>query len=404
MGVKPVGACMGEWCKVGRRPGDGEEKVLRVLRTRGPLSNAEITRETGISKATVSRIIARLRKKRLLEPQPIDMTPAQMRGRPSQPVALTADTGVVLGFALGPKLIQAALGNLSQDILDRREMTFSEPYSPVEAAEKILEMKDDLLEVNGFADSRVFGIGVAAGAPVAPGTGLVGPSGILPHWRGVELTNFFTDEFGVPVIVDNDTNCSAVTESIWGSARDLKNYFFLKFDFGVGGAIAVDGELVRGEHGGAGEVGHIHYKQDGRRCICGRQGCFEAYATTEAIVGEVKRRTNRDLDFDTVIAKAERGDPALREIVIEAGEAAGELAALICNMLNPQAIIIGGRLAASNLLMTSLRQRFGERVVFADTERPRWGNHIVVATQISNDPAVGAICLALKDLRQRPQA
>lgn len=127
-------------------------------------------------------------------------------------------------------------------------------------------------------------LGAALGFPgiVNPKTGIVHQSPHFPDWKNLDLFGFFK-ELPWPVIVDNDANMAALGEGWLGAARGVKNFLMLTFGTGVGGGIILDGKILHGERGFAGEVGHIVIQSEGPRCACGNRGCLEMYVSAVGI-------------------------------------------------------------------------------------------------------------------------
>lgn len=100
----------------------------------------------------------------------------------------------------------------------------------------------------------------------------------MPAWAGANAKAIFTKEFEVPIFTDNESNCAAVAEMMWGAASDEKDVVLLNIDLGVGGAVESDGRVIKGSAGGAGEFGLISIQQNGRLCRCGNRGCLEMSA------------------------------------------------------------------------------------------------------------------------------
>ncbi len=128
--------------------------------------------------------------------------------------------------------------------------------------------------------------GLAIGIPgiVDRAKGIVHQSPHFPDWKNLEILSFFKSEFPWPVVVDNDANMAALGEGWKGAARGLKNFVMLTFGTGIGGGIVVDGNLLHGERGFAGEVGHIVIEPEGVQCACGSKGCWEVFVSSHGIL------------------------------------------------------------------------------------------------------------------------
>jgi glucokinase len=143
---------------------------------------------------------------------------------------------------------------------------------------RIAEDARQLLVTAGVDPSRVEAIGISAPGPVDVRKGEVVEPPNLPGWGRVPLVAWLESELGGPVAIENDANAAALAEWRFGAGRGHRDVVYLTMSTGVGGGLILDGRLYRGPRGNAGELGHILLEAGGRRCACGLEGCFEAYA------------------------------------------------------------------------------------------------------------------------------
>jgi glucokinase len=196
-------------------------------------------------------------------------------------------------------------------------------------------------------------------------------------WRNEPLRERIAERVGLPVVVENDANAAAWAEFRFGAARDVVDSMALfTVGTGVGGGLVIGGELVRGSHGVAAEVGHIRAVPGGRRCGCGRQGCLEQYASGSALVRYARERAEMDpasairlLDLagrsaervtgPLVTRAAREGDPASRAAFAEVGRWLGSGLADMVQILDPDVLVIGGGvIEAGDLLMAPTRAAY----------------------------------------------
>lgn len=205
--------------------------------------------------------------------------------------------------------------------------------------------------------------GVCIGAPgaVDPEAGVVRNAPNL-GWSNVPLANELSARVGLPVVLDNDVNVGAVGEHVHGAGRGSRQMAAVFVGTGVGGALTVDGRVQRGFRGAAGEFGHMVSVPDGRRCGCGRQGCFEAYTSKTAMEsmireGMARGRKSSVLDImaargktrisSSVIAAAlDEGDALMEEVLAEAQHHLATLVANLVNAVDPEVVVFGGGLVA----------------------------------------------------------
>lgn len=236
----------------------------------------------------------------------------------------------------------------------------------------IAELKvalNKLIEAHDAKD-KIHGIGV--GAPNSNYfTGTIEYATNLP-WKGVvPLAKLLTEAFGVPVAVTNDANAAAIGEMTYGAARGMKDFIMITLGTGVGSGIVVNGQLVYGHDGFAGELGHVIVKpSNGRMCGCGRTGCLETYCSATGVARTAREfleiRTDpsrlRDLPIEEITSKdvydaAIAGDKLAREIFQYTGEIMGRAFANFVAFSSPEAIILfGGLSRAGELLMKPIKE------------------------------------------------
>ena len=132
---------------------------------------------------------------------------------------------------------------------------------------------------------KVIGVGISSGGRVNHKSGIIVDStSLLPDWKEVHIKEAIEKSLDIPVAVDNDGNCSAVAEKIFGKARSVNNFISIALGTGIGGGIYTAGKLLRGENNYAAEIGHVTVNADGPACACGGCGCVELYASGSGLV------------------------------------------------------------------------------------------------------------------------
>ncbi len=226
-----------------------------------------------------------------------------------------------------------------------------------------------LLEQENVTD-KIAGIGV--GAP--NGNYFTGNIEFAPNlpWRGViPLAQMLRDKFNIPVTITNDANAAAIGEMTYGAARGVKDFIMITLGTGVGSGIVVDGKMVYGHDGFAGELGHVIVRRkNGRLCGCGRSGCLEAYTSATGVARtareflEIRKddSTLRNLPIQEITSKdvyeaAVSGDKLAQEIFEYTGEILGEACADFIAFSSPKMIVLFGGLAKSGeLIMRPIRE------------------------------------------------
>jgi len=165
----------------------------------------------------------------------------------------------------------------------------------------------------------------------------------LPGWTGTPIAALVQEHCGLPAFVDNDVNVAAVGEAWIGAAAQYRNFAFVALGTGVGGAIVSDGQLLHGEFGGAGEVGHLILHPFGLPCNCGQAGCFEQYASGTAL-NRIAHGINPDWDSRTLVERCAAGDAKAVEAIEGFVRDLAVGLVSIRNAVDPSVIVLGGGL------------------------------------------------------------
>jgi len=287
-----------------------------------------------------------------------------------------------------------------------RRDTPSRSKSPAVVEGTIVEVVTELLQLAGPESVAAVGIG-AAGFVAADRATVV----FAPHlsWRHEPLRDALQKRVAVPIFVDNDANAAAWAEWKFGAARGESHVMMVTLGTGIGGGILIDGQVQRGRFGIAGEFGHMQVVPGGHRCECGNRGCWEQYASGNALVREAHSlfSANSPIASDlldsvegsvdnltgTLITQAARdGDPTARELLAEIGHWLGIGIANLAAAFDPGMFVIGGGVsAAGDLLLDSARETFKRHL----TGRGYRPEARIVAAQLGNDAGlIGAADLA----------
>lgn len=317
---------------------------------------------------------------------------------PSSPGSLTV--GVDIG---GTKVAAGVVTSDGSVVEQVRRDTPHRSTSPNVVEDAIV---DAVTELVGRHDVRAVGIGAAGFVDAARARIL-----FAPHlsWRDEPLREVMTARLALPVVVENDANAAVWAEWRFGAGRGESHLVCVNLGTGIGGGILVDGELQRGRFGVAGEFGHMQVVPDGRRCECGNLGCWEQYASGNALAREARElaasgspvaanlldRAGGDVASISglmVSAAGQDGDPTARELLERVGRWLGVGIANLAAALDPGTFVIGGGLSeAGELLIGPARESFA-RALTGRQYRPEAR---IVAAQLGNTSGlVGAADLA----------
>ncbi len=242
-----------------------------------------------------------------------------------------------------------------------------------------------------YADGDPRAVGVSA-AGLVDGEGERYLFGAHLPWRDAPVRRRLEGRIGLPVVLDNDANCAALAELTLGAARGVGSMLMITIGTGIGGAVVVNGRVMRGAHGLAGEFGHMQVVPDGLPCECGLRGCWEQYCSGRALERVTRVALGRHLDGPEVTALARAGDAVALQSFASIGTWLGVGAAGLVSAFDPELVVIGGGVSAvGDLLLGPARTALGDSLQGTDfRDVPR----LALATIGPEAGAVGAALLA----------
>src|SRR3954447_19436239 len=369
-------------------------RVIRALRDEGQISRADIARRTGLSRSTVSSLVADLQADGLVveRPEPGSAYGAQ-GGRPPLLLSFDASAGAAVGIDFGHSHLRVAVSDPASTILAERTRPLDTDHDAQEGLDAAAELVTEALGDAGVARSAVIGAGMGLPGPIEP-EGVVGSSAILPGWIGMTAETEMRRRLEIPVMVDNDANLGALAEAAFGAGREAGDLIYLKVSSGIGAGLILNGRLYRGSQGLAGELGHVLVDPDGIVCRCGNRGCLETVAATGALVDSLRRSHGDDLTVGAMLAAARAGDVGCRRVIQDAGRALGGVVATLLNVLNPELLVVGGDLAAAgDLLLDGVRESVG-RAALPEASR---GAEVVAGVLGDRAQVLGALALVVSE-------
>lgn len=366
-----------------------ERLVLNAIREDPQLSRVEISRITGLSPSSVTFIVQRLAKGRLIREYRTDVI-AQV-GRPPTSLRLAQGARLAIGVEITHRNSRVALADWTGQILELRDVPWrSDPDEMLRTVHGVIRSL-----LSSKPANRFLGVGVSVPGTWDPATGTL-VSAVNLGWQDVALESLLAKGFDVPVYFDNNANLSAVAER-WFRSRGgkvLDNFVFVTLLGGIGTGILVGGHVLHGAFGRAGEFGHMTMHADGYRCPCGNRGCWEEYASDRALV----RAYNATFPAERPVSAAEVAELAVRgdaNAVSAVREVSQELALGFANLiigLNPEAIIVDTWAAAAwDLVEREVWATLRERVPAAWLD----GIRIRPSTHAEDASLLGAVALVL---------
>ncbi|MEY9844144.1 ROK family protein [Streptacidiphilus sp. MAP5-3] len=358
-------------------------QVLRHLVDHGPLSRPDLQQGTGLARATTSAVVNDLMRRDLVAE--VNTPRSGQRGRPVTLLDLDDTHYAVTGIEIGFDKILASVHTLQGRELLRIERPAEadavNPRALLRRAAMVLQETLDLVEDD---DRDLLGVGVSVAGLVDAASGTIKYAPSL-GWRDIALREGVAEALGgrVPVLIDNTANYAALAElrQRRRSGGTEASLVYLTGTYGISAGIVAGGNLWRGERGMAGEVGHLIVEAGGLRCVCGRNGCLDTRAGVSAILDTALaaakgiRRPSRvpltlSAGVDQVAALAQAGDQGVIEALAEAGRWLGRGAALVCAMLDPHSVVLGGHYARlAPWLLDPAREAFRQSLLLPGDDR-----------------------------------
>jgi glucokinase len=260
---------------------------------------------------------------------------------------------------LGGTNLRAVVATRDGDIKGEVIVAAGADEGPERVIDRMVETQASAASDAGVALADLRGVGIASPGALDLIRGVVHEAPQLPGWDGVPLVEIMRERLGVPVLLENDANANALGENRFGAGAGTRHMIYLTISTGVGGGIIIDNRIYHGATGAAGELGHVVVQYEGARCLCGENGCLEAYASGTGIVwraedlidsGEARslqrlQRESGGLTAKVLAGAARSGDRHAKALFDDAGLYLGIALADFVNIFNPEAIVLGGGVA-----------------------------------------------------------
>jgi predicted NBD/HSP70 family sugar kinase len=376
--------------------------VLRNVASTGTRSRAQIAAETGLTRGTVSSLVAELIELELLRETGETAEPRGV-GRPGVALELS-DVLVGVGLEVNVDYVAVSLEDLTGAVrYEKRAYRDNRGSAPGPVLDRLARAARSALDAAASEGLQPIGISVAVPGLVELTSGTVT---LAPNlgWKGVPVAAELEGRVGMPVHVENESNLAALAEHWTGAAVGIDDFICVFGEVGVGGGVVLGGRLFRGSHGFGGEFGHITIDADGLPCACGNRGCVETLVGQESIaraagIATIPGRT-RSLT-EELVRQAEEGAPRVLAALHDAGRSLGIALASTFNVLDLRAVVLGGCFGPlSPWLVEHLRATVEERSLAA-----RSASFAVLSSAFGDGAAVrGAAALSLRRVLDAPWA
>lgn len=306
-----------------------------------------------------------------------------------------------IGIDIGGTKISVTLGTSDGKILARKKIMTRVRSESTACVQEIFASIRQIFHEFKLSPKNILGIGVGAPGAVDSKKGILPRSPNLPGWAGIPIRRILQKQFKLPAYVANDANAAALGEAVFGAGKKVKDLIYITVSTGVGGGLILNGQIYEGSGFVAGEIGHISVVPEGRNCRCGRRGCLEAYASGTAIAYDYNEARKRKVDGAKEVGLAAcSGDKTATESYRRAAYYLGIGLANLMNVLNPEAIVIGG-----GVLKSSPPVYWKE--VLKSTKAHAWPEafrttKVLLSPLLGHSGDLGALALVFKNKCGRP--
>ncbi|AQS70906.1 ROK family transcriptional regulator [Streptomyces pactum] len=369
-------------------------RVMHTVSADGPLSRAAVASRIGLTRAAVSTLVDELIRSGLLE----ELGPERPGrvGRPGSALAVSARGPAGIGAEVGVDHLAVCAVDLRGRVRSRVVRYGSNRgRSPAPVLEQLTGLVRRVVSEAEAEGLWPAGLAVAVPGLVARDARTVVRAPNL-DWHDADLGALLPGD--LPLTVDNEANFGALAE-LWLGDGIPRDFLHVSAEIGIGAAVVVDGRLLRGTRGFAGELGHVPVRPDGLECACGGRGCLEQYAGEKAVLRAAGVEAGEDR-VGLLAGRAAEGDESVRRALREAGTALGIALTGAVNLLDPESVVLGGALAAlAPWLLPSLRDELARRtagpacpvsVSALGPQGPLLGAAHSVVRAVLDDPAVVA--------------
>lgn len=354
-----------------RRSSRNRVEVLSQLRPWRPSSRRELARQTGLSAATVSRITRDLVRSKVLTES---AKPQASQGRPERSLEINAGYGSVLGISI----LYPAARLLVLDLKGRVLREATEPLDPSRGKGPLLQALRRSVQSLAKKAGRLIGVGLALPGQWDPERGVSALYPRVTDWKNVPIRALLEDWARCPATLLGYAPAHALAEQARRASHEPSNLVCVEVAENIAMGAIVNGGLLQGVSGNAGELGHICVDPDGPVCYCGSRGCLESRATVSAVVEEIRGseaargllKHPKSATFEDVIRLAREGDSFSTRLLGRAARSLGVGLATALNLFNPEILILNGRFFdAGELVLAPLRASIHDHAIASTMKR-----------------------------------
>jgi predicted NBD/HSP70 family sugar kinase len=364
-----------------------QRSVFEALLHRSPISRADLAKVTGLSKQTTSEVIDAFEQQGLV--RPVGRTSGNV-GRTAVLYELSPEGGHVLGIDLGARRLTVALADIAGRVLAEADEA-TDSRGGAWTIDQIARLSDRLARDNHTHPSRIRSIVLATPGVVNPKSGAIEMAPNIAGLGQLNVVALLGEKLGSRVVFENDINLALLGEIWHGCAQNLGNVAFLALGSGVGLGLYVNGQLVRGENGAAGEIGYLPIGGDPLQAESRLQGCLEYQVGATGVVRRYREAGGSEVDsVRQVFERAQAGDALAAQVVDETARLTALAAATVIATVDPQLLVLGGSVGA--------RPDFADKVARVLVQLAPRPVEVRTSTLGRRAGVVGALSVALRRL------
>lgn len=325
-------------------------RIVDSLKRHGHLTQVELAGSTGLSPATVSNIVKELAASGVL-----NTSVTSRSGRRATEVTLARSLGLVAGLHFSARHLRVAVSDVSRTVVAENHVPLALDHRHDRELDRATVLVSDMLESVNASFADLLAIGIALPAAIDDRTGMVATPGLLRGWENVPVAEAMESRVDAPAFVDNEANLGGFAEVRFGAARGRRGAAYIRVGHAVSAGLVINGAIYHGVTGKAGQIGHVTIDENGPVCRCGSRGCLDTLAGGPALL-ELFRDDPGMQRLRDLLVRANAGEASARRVIADAGRHIGIAAASLCNLFDPELLVIGGELAQSGeTLLAPLR-------------------------------------------------
>lgn len=372
-------------------------RIFELLhRSEVPMTQQEMAKTTGLTVASVGNILVDLEKARLLQEAGQALSNG---GRKPTLYTLDAEWHYLVGVSISVEEVMLVITTLKGEIVYRETEPFSLEEDPEAVLGRVIHELKKIIAAPEFQLKEMAGIGISSPGPINASEGIILSPPHLPLWRNVQIVSLFETAFETAVSLEKDANCMLLGEWHYGRAREAENVLYFMIDFGIGSSYIINGQLFRGATHLAGEVGFDSSRLRPKNNATGK-ALYSILPIMKEARGRIHQGESTSLpqnlnSIDQFIECYAEGDPLAREIIQESMEDVGCAIADKVNFLNPELVVIGGRLITAVPDFAKESEKIVKECVYPETANAM---KFMSSTFGWEAEAMGAASLILKQM------